>query len=96
MVVAAQLVFVCIWWGAASSKLNRHFPFVVTVMISNTPWNRSQAVKRRLYRNHPEDLLPSGIGALAAHLGHRDRVHPAADPARSRRAARWGRSPSPG
>jgi Transmembrane protein of unknown function (DUF3556) len=69
MIVAAQLVFVCIWWGAASSKLNRHFPFVVTVMISNTPWNRSRAAKRRLYRNHPEDLRPSSTGALAAHLG---------------------------
>jgi hypothetical protein len=69
MIVAAQLVFVCIWWGAASSKLNRHFPFVVTVMISNTPWNRWRAVKRRLYRNHPEDLRPSAIGELSAHLG---------------------------
>ena len=69
MIVAAQLVFVCIWWGAASSKLNRHFPFVVTVMISNTPWNRWRAAKRRLYRDHPEDLRPSSIGALAAHLG---------------------------
>jgi hypothetical protein len=69
MVIAAQLVFVCIWWGAASSKLNRHFPFVVTVMISNTPWNRSRAAKRRLYRDHPEDLLPSRVGALTAHLG---------------------------
>ncbi len=69
MIVAAQLVFVCIWWGAASSKLNRHFPFVVTVMISNTPWNRFKAAKRRLYRNHPEDLRPSDLGALAAHLG---------------------------
>ena len=53
MIVAAQLVFVCIWWGAASSKLNRHFPFVVTVMISNTPWNRFKAMKRRLYREPP-------------------------------------------
>jgi Transmembrane protein of unknown function (DUF3556) len=69
MIVAAQLVFVCIWWGAASSKLNRHFPFVVTVMISNTPWNRWRAAKRRLYRAHPEDLRPSSIGALSAHLG---------------------------
>ncbi len=69
MIVAAQLVFVCIWWGAASSKLNRHFPFVVTVMISNTPWNRSRAMKRRLYRDHPDDLRPSSLGALAAHLG---------------------------
>jgi Transmembrane protein of unknown function (DUF3556) len=67
--VACQLIFICIWWGAASSKLNHHFPFVVTVMISNTPWNRWKAAKRRLYRDHPEDLLPSSTGALAAHLG---------------------------
>jgi hypothetical protein len=69
MIVAAQLVFVCIWWGAAASKLNRHFPFVVTVMISNTPWNRWRAAKRRLYRDHPDDLRPSRAGAGAAHLG---------------------------
>jgi len=69
MIVAAQIVFVCIWWGAAASKLNRHFPFVVTVMISNTPWNRSHSFKRRLWRKHPEDLLPSSAGALAAHIG---------------------------
>ncbi|HEX6782735.1 MAG TPA: DUF3556 domain-containing protein [Solirubrobacterales bacterium] len=69
LIVAAQLVFFCIWWGAASSKLNRHFPFVVTVMISNTPWNRSRRAKARLYANHPEDLLPSRIGAASAHLG---------------------------
>jgi hypothetical protein len=69
MIVAAQLVFVCIWLGAASSKLNRHFPFVVTVMISNTPWNRWRAAKRRLYRDHPDDLRPSELGATIAHLG---------------------------
>jgi hypothetical protein len=69
MFVAAQLVFICIWWGAASSKLNSHFPFVVTVMISNTPWNRSRRAKSRLYRHHPDDLIPSSTGALIAHLG---------------------------
>src|SRR6185369_6512632 len=69
LVIAAQLVFFCIWWGAASSKLNRHFPFVVTVMISNTPWNKSRKAKRQLYTDHPVDLLPSRIGALSAHLG---------------------------
>ncbi|HET7121960.1 MAG TPA: DUF3556 domain-containing protein [Solirubrobacterales bacterium] len=69
LIVAAQLVFVCIWWGAASSKLNRHFPFVVTVMISNTPWNKSRAMKRRLYRDHPNDLMPSRLGELIAHSG---------------------------
>jgi hypothetical protein len=69
LIVAAQLVFVCIWWGAAASKLNRHFPFVVTVMISNTPWNRSRRAKGKLYRDHPEDLRPSPLGQLSAHLG---------------------------
>jgi hypothetical protein len=69
LIIAAQLVFVCIWWGAASSKLNRHFPFVVTVMVSNTPWNVSRRIKRRLWRHHPDDLLPSPTGRMAAHLG---------------------------
>ena len=69
LIVAAQIIFICIWWGAASSKLNRHFPFVVTVMISNTPWNRSRTAKRRLWRKHPDDLLPSATGAMAAHIG---------------------------
>jgi hypothetical protein len=69
MVIAAQLVFFCIWWGAAASKLNRHFPFVVTVMISNTPWNKSRRAKKQLYTDHPENLLPSRVGALSAHMG---------------------------
>ena len=67
--VASQIVLICIWWGAAGSKLNRHFPFVVSVMISNTPWNRSRKAKAKLYRDHPEDLRPSRYAALAAHAG---------------------------
>ena len=47
-IVAWQFVFVFIWWGAASSKLNRHFPFVVSVMISNTPLVGPKALKRKL------------------------------------------------
>ena len=69
LIVASQIVFVCIWWGAASSKLNRHFPYVVSVMISNTPWNRSRRAKARLYEDHPSDLRPSSQAALAAHAG---------------------------
>jgi len=69
VIVASQLVLVCIWWGAAASKLNKHFPFVVAVMISNTPWNRSRRAKSRLYRDHPDDLRPSREAAFAAHLG---------------------------
>jgi len=69
LIVASQLVFVAIWLGAAASKLNRHFPFVVSVMISNTPWNPSKAAKARLYRDHPRDMRPSVVAAFAAHSG---------------------------
>jgi len=69
LIVASQFVFLCIWLGAASSKLNRHFPYVVSVMISNTPWNRSRKAKAMLYENHPDDLRPSRHAALAAHMG---------------------------
>jgi Transmembrane protein of unknown function (DUF3556) len=69
LIVASQIVLFCIWWGAASSKLNRHFPFVVSVMISNTPWNKSRTAKARLWESHPEDMRPSSVSASAAHLG---------------------------
>jgi len=69
LIVASQIVLFCIWWGAAASKLNRHFPFVVSVMISNTPWNKSQTAKKRLWESHPEDMRPSTVSAFAAHLG---------------------------
>ena len=69
LIVASQIVLVSIWLGAASSKLNRHFPYVVSVMISNTPWNRSPRAKARLYENHPDDLRPSRYAAFAAHSG---------------------------
>ena len=69
LIVASQIVLFCIWWGAAASKLNRHFPFVVSVMISNTPWNRSRKAKSQLWKSHPEDMRPSGVAAFAAHLG---------------------------
>jgi hypothetical protein len=69
MITGSQIVLFCIWWGAASSKLNHHFPFVVSVMISNTPWNRSRQAKARLWRKHPEVMLPSRVAAMAANLG---------------------------
>ena len=68
-IVGWQLVLLFIWWGAASSKLNRHFPFVVSVMVSNAPLVRSKAVKRRLWRSYPDDMLPSRGAALLAHFG---------------------------
>jgi len=68
-VVAWQFVFLFIWWGAASSKLNRHFPFVVSVMISNAPLVGPKALKRKLWRDYPEDMRPSRLSAGLAHFG---------------------------
>jgi len=69
LLVAAQIVLVCVWFGAATSKLNHHFPSVVAVMIANTPWNRSRKAKKQLWVNHPEDLRPSKVAFMAAHTG---------------------------
>jgi hypothetical protein len=67
LVFAAKLVMVATWWGAATSKLNRHFPYVVAVMIANTPW-QPKFVKRRMWRRYPEDLTPSGPARFLAHV----------------------------
>jgi hypothetical protein len=67
-VVAWQFVFLFIWWGAASSKLNSHFPFVVSTMMSNAPLI-PRAVKQRLWRDYPEDMMPSRLAAGIAHFG---------------------------
>ncbi|MBA0126490.1 DUF3556 domain-containing protein [Haloechinothrix sp. YIM 98757] len=69
IIVALKLLMVAIWWGAATSKLNRHFPFVVSVMISNSPFMRVKRIKRKLFRDYPRDMRPSKLSATAAHLG---------------------------
>jgi hypothetical protein len=68
-VVGTQIALVCVWFGAATSKLNHHFGSVVAVMIANTPWQRSRWFKRKLWRNHPEDLRASNVANMAAHTG---------------------------
>lgn len=69
LIVGWQFVFFFIWWGAAASKLNRHFPYVISVMVSNTPWNTSRKAKAKLYKDYPEDLRPGKPAAFGAHLG---------------------------
>ncbi len=69
MIVAAQLVMLMIWWGAATSKLNRHFPTVVEVMMSNSPVLRSKRIKSKFHKSYPDDIRPSGWCALLAHGG---------------------------
>jgi len=69
VLAGSKAVQLAIWWGAATSKLNHHFPGVLAIMVSNSPWMRSRAVKRMLYKRYPDDLRPSRITSLLAHGG---------------------------
>jgi hypothetical protein len=69
MIVAAKLLIVIVWCGAAFSKFGRHFANVIPPMVSNTPWLPSRAIKRLHYRNFPEDLRPSERAVGLAHVG---------------------------
>lgn len=66
---ASKLVWVGIWMWAATSKLNRHFPSVVSVMQSNSPLTGFGSVRKLLFRNYPEDLRPSRLTHVMAHFG---------------------------
>jgi hypothetical protein len=68
-VAGAIAVQLSIWIWAAISKLNRHFPAVVCVMVSNSPWLRSYRLRKAMYRAYPEDLRPSRLAHALAHLG---------------------------
>jgi Transmembrane protein of unknown function (DUF3556) len=68
MIVAAKLVFLVIWMGAATSKLNRHFPFVISTMMSNNPLFRPRFIKRMFFERFPDDLRPGLLSRLFAHV----------------------------
>jgi hypothetical protein len=68
IVVGAKVVFMVIWLGAATSKLNRHFPFVISTMLANNPFIPSGALKRALFKRYPDDLRPSGVAGFIAHF----------------------------
>ncbi|CAJ1499229.1 DUF3556 domain-containing protein [[Mycobacterium] kokjensenii] len=69
---AFKLILLGLWWGAATSKLNHHFPYVVAVMTSNNALLRSKiflGIKHLMYRDHVNDLRPTRIPQLMAHVG---------------------------
>jgi hypothetical protein len=66
--VAAKLVCLAIWMGAATSKLNKHFPFVVSTMMSNSPVFRPRFIKRMFFAHFPDDLRPGWPSRLVAHI----------------------------
>ena len=66
--VAAKLACVVIWIGAATSKLTRHFPFVISTMMSNSPVIRPRALKRAFFKRFPDDLRPGRPSRVLAHI----------------------------
>ena len=68
MIVAAKLVCLAIWLGAATSKLNKHFPFVISTMMSNNPVFRPRFIKRKFFERFPHDLRPGRLSRMLAHF----------------------------
>ncbi|MDC0721490.1 DUF3556 domain-containing protein [Nannocystis bainbridge] len=65
----AKAVQAALWFWAGVSKLNHHFPAVVCVMTSNSPVTRFAWLRRLVYRSYPDDLRPSTLATVMAHLG---------------------------
>ncbi|MEE3065608.1 MAG: DUF3556 domain-containing protein [Actinomycetota bacterium] len=68
IVIGAKLVFMVIWLGAATSKITRHFPFVISTMLANNPFLPSGVLKRSLFKRYPDDLRPSALSGFIAHF----------------------------
>ncbi|MFZ1176719.1 MAG: DUF3556 domain-containing protein [Mycobacterium sp.] len=69
---AFKIIMLGLWWGAATSKLNHHFPYVVSVMTSNNALLRSRLftpLKHLLYLDPVNDLRPSWLPKVMAHVG---------------------------
>jgi hypothetical protein len=65
---ACKVIWCAIWFWAATSKLNHHFPSVIMVMMNNGPFF-PKWLKRRLFAAYPDDLRPSRVATLMARMG---------------------------
>jgi hypothetical protein len=63
-----KMIWVFIWYWAATSKANHHFPSVIMVMMNNGPFF-PKWLKKRLFVSYPDDLRPSRLAATMAHMG---------------------------
>jgi hypothetical protein len=68
-IAATMWIQAGLWFWAGVSKLNHHFPTVVGVMISNSPYMRIKAFKRLMYKDYPNDLRASKLAFFLAHCG---------------------------
>ncbi|MFT4569411.1 MAG: hypothetical protein ACI8TX_000782 [Hyphomicrobiaceae bacterium] len=67
-IAGCKLVWLAIWFWAATSKLNSHFPSVICVMLTNSPFV-PQRLREALYEGYPNDLRPSRVAEGLAHMG---------------------------
>jgi hypothetical protein len=65
---ACKVVWGFIWFWAATSKLNHHFPHVIMFMMNNGPFF-PKILKKRLFKDFPEDLRPSTFAVAMANFG---------------------------
>ena len=68
IIIAAKLVCLAIWIGAATSKLTRHFPFVISTMMSNSPVVRPRVHKRMFINKFPDARRPGPLSHTVAHI----------------------------
>lgn len=69
MIIAAKIFIVVVWMGAGVSKLQHGFSCTVAIMVQNTPWNSFPRFRKATVRDYPNDLRPSRLTHLMAHIG---------------------------
>ncbi len=69
MIVAAKIFIVIVWMGAGFSKLQHGFSCTVAIMVQNTPWVVWDKFRKATVRDYPNDLRPSKLTHLMAHVG---------------------------
>jgi hypothetical protein len=67
MIIALKLLIVTVWFWAGVSKFGKHFTNVIPPMVSNSPSMPLKWLKRKHYRNFPDDLRPSHLATFMAH-----------------------------
>ena len=63
-----KVVWCAVWFWAATSKLNHHFPSVIMVMMNNGPFF-PKFLKKKLFVSYPDDLRPSWMASAMAKMG---------------------------
>ncbi len=69
VIPGTKAVWWAVWFWAATSKINRHFPSVIGVMVSNSGILRFEGLRKALYKDYPNDLRPGRLATTMAHMG---------------------------